>query len=309
MEKINLKKFIMDWCIPVLVTALGTAIVAVGLYFFLIPTTISPGGVSGISIIVNTLTGFPVKWSNLIINVPLFIFGGRLLGKKCAALTLEATILLSVFLSAVEHIFPVGVMNIGDDMILAAIFGGVTVGLGLGMVFKVGGTTGGTDLAGAMISNSFPKFSIAKGMALFDFFIVVSTGIVTGDPKTVLYSLIAVFFCMRLPDMIMNNYEYYKAFMIISNEPEKVGQALMSELSRGVTIIKGAGMYSKQDKPILLCVVQRAQFTKAKDLIHKYDEKAFIMIVDMKEVFGEGFLAVKNNGKNNKGSGEKTRPV
>ena len=285
-------KTFFDWIVPIIVTAGGTIITAAGLYFFLIPTTISPGGVSGISIIINTLTGFPVKWMNLIINLPLFIFGAKLLGKRCAILTLISTLLLSTALAWFEIIAPNGIANLSDDMMLAALFGGIVVGLGLGMVFKVGGTTGGTDLAGAMISNRFPTFSIAKAMAVIDLFIVIMSGVVTKKPQTALYSLIAVFFCMRVPDMILDGFDSYKGLMIISCKPDGLGMALMNELARGVTILKGAGMYSKQDKPVLLCVVHRVQITKAKEIINRIDEQAFIMVTDMKEVFGNGFLPV-----------------
>lgn len=290
------KQLFFEWLFPGLITLIGTAAVAVGLHFFLIPTAISPGGVSGISIIINQLIGFPVQWMNLIINLPLFIFGAKLLGKKCAVLTLVATIFLSIFLELFGKIFPGGFPGLESDMMLAAIFGGVSVGLGLGLVFKSGGTTGGTDLAGAMISNRFPRFSIAKGMAAIDLLIVVASGIVTKNPKIAFYSLITIFFCMRISDLIVAGFEYYKGIMIITAVPDEVGQRLMTELARGVTVLKGAGMYSKQDKPILLCVVHRAQFTKAQDIVHQIDPRAFIMVLDMKEVFGEGFIPYKKKG-------------
>lgn len=288
--KVGFKEIVFEWVIPVFVVVLGTFIVAAGIHYFLLPTTISPGGVSGASIIINKVTGIPVQWMNLIINVPLFIFGAKLLGKKCAILTLISTLLLSVALEFFSIFAKGGIANLHDDMMLAAVFGGVSVGLGLGMVFKVGGTTGGTDLAGAIISCYFPTFSIAKGMAVIDLIIVVLTGVVTKIPQTALYSLITIFFCMRLPDMIMDGFDYFKGFMIISKDPEKLGTVLMNELSRGVTILKGAGMYSKAERPILLCVIHRAQFTKAMELIYQVDENAFIMIMDMKEVIGNGFL-------------------
>lgn len=287
------KTVFFDWGFPIFVTIVGTIIVAAGLHFFLIPTTISPGGVSGISIIINTLTGFPVQWMNLVINLPLFVFGAKLLGKKCATLTLISTLILSITLEFFARLFPGGMPGLENDMMLAAIFGGVAVGFGLGLVFKSGGTTGGTDLAGAMISHRFPTFSIAKGMASIDLMVVIMSGVVTKNPKIAFYSLITIFFCMRIPDMIMDGFEYYKGIMVISNNPDEVGQKLMSELERGVTILQGKGMYSKQDKPILLCVVHRAQFTKAQDIINGIDAKSFIMVLDMKEVFGEGFIPYK----------------
>ena len=294
--KSSVKQIVFDWVIPVVITLLGTATAAAGLYFFLIPTTISPGGVSGMSIIIQTLTGFPVQWMNLIINLPLFIFGAKLLGKKCAILTLISTLFLSVILEWLGRLFPNGIANLESDLMLVSTFGGIIVGLGLGMVFKVGGTTGGTDLAGAMISNRFPTFSIAKAMAVIDLFIVIMSGVVAQKPQIALYSLIAVFFCMRVSDMIVDGFDSYKGLMIISNNPDELGHVLMNELARGVTILKGAGMYSKQDKPILLCVVHRVQVTKAREIINRVDNQAFVMVTDMKEVFGNGFLPVGKKG-------------
>ena len=207
-----------------------------------------------------------------------------------------STLFLSVVLEWLGRLFPNGIANLESDLMLVSTFGGIIVGLGLGMVFKVGGTTGGTDLAGAMISNRFPTFSIAKAMAVIDLFIVIMSGVVAQKPQIALYSLIAVFFCMRVSDMIVDGFDSYKGLMIISNNPDELGHVLMNELARGVTILKGAGMYSKQDKPILLCVVHRVQVTKAREIINRVDNQAFVMVTDMKEVFGNGFLPVGKKG-------------
>ena len=159
----------------------------------------------------------------------------------------------------------------------------------MGIVFKRGATTGGTDLAGAIVNKHFPGLSIAKGMAIADFVIVAFAGVVDNNPNTSLYSLIALFFCTKIADMILDGFGYFKGFFIVSSKPAEIGDALMSKLERGVTLLKGEGMYSKQDRPVLLCVVSRAQFVRAKEIITEIDEKAFIMVCDMQEVYGLGF--------------------
>ena len=291
--------------IDVLGVSIGSVIAAVAIRLFLDPFSIVPGGVSGLSMGVERLARrfipdaitfgsasislfwvkelLKIEWLNLIFNVPLFILGAKLLGKKTAILTLLAIVELTLALMVVPAYKAV------DDWMLTSIFGGITVGIGLGLVFRYGATTGGTDLAGAIINHKYPNFSIAKGMALVDLFIVIFIGLVEGKVENSMYSLVAVYFCMKLADMMLDNFGYQKGFFIVSNKPQDIANALMSDLGRGVTLLKGEGMYSKQDRPVLLCVVSRSQFVRAKKVIQDVDEKAFIMVSDMSEVLGEGF--------------------
>jgi Uncharacterized conserved protein len=268
----------------VLIVTLGSIIAAASLQFFLIPGTIAPGGVSGLSVAIEKLTGIRVYIMNLVINIPLFILGAKLLGKKSAALTMYSILVLSGVLA----VLPQNIIFV-EDLFLAAIFGGILLGIGLGLVFKCGGTTGGTDLAGAIVNNCKPGLSIAKGMAIADFIIVVFAGIVDKNVNTSLYSLIALFFCTVVADMVLDGFVYFKGFFIVSSYPEEIGNALMTDLGRGVTLLHGAGMYSGKDRPVLLCVVSRAQFTRAKQIIIGIDENAFIMVCDMRDVYGLGF--------------------
>ena len=289
----------------------GSAITAIAIRLFLDPCDIVPGGVSGLSMGVERLTEkliykyfgneniptffvwvknvLTIQWLNLIFNVPLFIFGAKLLGKKMAILTLLAIVELTVVLAIVPK------YGLVSDIMLNSIFGGITVGMGLGLVFRYGATTGGTDLAGAILNHKWPNFSIAKGMALVDLFIVAFIGIVTEKVEVSMYSLIAVYFCMKLADMMLDNFGYQKGFFIVSNKPQEIATALMTDLGRGVTLLKGEGMYSKQDRPVLLCVVSRSQFVRAKKVIQDVDDSAFIMVSDMSEVLGEGFKKEEKN--------------
>lgn len=295
--------------LDILGVTIGAVIAAVAIRLFLDPFSIVPGGVSGLSMGVERLVKrfipdsaiigsvevsflwlkgiLKIEWLNLIFNVPLFILGAKLLGKKAAILTLLAIIELTITL------YFVPVYKAVDDWMLTSIFGGITVGMGLGLVFRYGATTGGTDLAGAIINHKYPTFSIAKGMALVDLFIVIFIGAVEGKVEVSMYSLVAVYFCMKLADMMLDSFGYQKGFFIVSNKPQEIASALMKDLGRGVTLLKGEGMYSKQDRSVLLCVVGRSQFVRAKQIIQDVDESSFIMVSDMSEVLGEGFKKEK----------------
>ncbi|WIV13466.1 YitT family protein [Proteiniborus sp. MB09-C3] len=268
---------------------LGTFIMALAINFFLEPNTIAPGGVTGLGIILQKLTnGLITVWAtNLIVNIPLFIAGVMILGKSFGAKTLYGTFVLSFFLWIVPQ------TSATHDLLLSSVFGGVILGVGLGIVFKAGGTTGGTDLAGAIMNRFFPGLSTATHMMIVDMIVVASSGILNKRIDIPLYSVIALYILVRVIDIILEGFSYDKAFFIISNEPEKIGKTILEELDRGVTILKGKGLYSGLEKDVLLCVVNRAQMAKVKEIISSVDKRAFIMITDMHEVIGEGFKEIK----------------
>lgn len=263
--------------------AIGVLLMAMSLEYFLGPNTIAPGGVSGFAVVINKLFNIPIYITNLALNIPLFILGLRTLGKSTAIKTIYATLLLSFFLK----ILPSSVLT--HDILLSAIFGGVLMGIGLGIVFKLGGTTGGTDLAGSILNSKFPSLSIVTFMTIIDFCVVVFAGLVDKKIETSLYSIISMFIVMKVADTILEGIGYLKGFLIITNKPEEVSERLMMELERGVTSLKGKGMYTKEDKEVLLCVVNRAQFTRVKNIVMEIDPKAFVIVSEFYEVLGEGF--------------------
>lgn len=268
--------------------ALGTFLLAVGLALFLEPNTIAPGGVTGFAIVLKQVTNIPVYITNLVINIPLFIIGIIILGKNFGWKTLYATVLLSVFLK----IIPIN--EITTDLLLASIFGGLISGVGLGIVFKVGGTTGGTDLAGSIFNKILPSFSVSTFMMALDLIVVIFAGIVDKRVETALYSVIALFITVKVIDLILEGMTYVKAFLIISNKPEEISNRIIEDLDRGVTLLRGKGMYTKEERDVLLCVVNRYQFTKTKNIVHEIDPNAFIMVTELSEVLGEGFKQIEN---------------
>lgn len=266
----------------------GVFLLAIGLTFFLEPNTIAPGGVTGFAIVLKKITGIPVYLTNLAINIPLFIIGMIILGKNFGWKTLYATALLSLFLKIIP------IQAVTPDLLLSSIFGGLVSGIGLGIVFKFGGTTGGTDLAGSILNKLFPSLSLSTFMMAIDVVVVAFAGIVDKKVETSLYSVISLFITIKVIDLILEGIGYLKGFLIITSKPEEISKKIMEDLDRGVTLFKGKGMYTKEEKDVLLCVVNRSQFAKTKDIVYDIDKDAFIMVTEMSEVLGEGFEEIKS---------------
>ncbi|MFA5576607.1 MAG: YitT family protein [Tissierellaceae bacterium] len=266
-----------------LLIAIGSLIMAMALVYFLAPNTIAPGGVTGFAVVIEKIGSIPIYVTNLALNIPLFILGFKILGKETAAKTLFSTLALSLFLK----ILPPLVLT--HDLLLSSIFGGLLGGIGLGLVFKFGGTTGGTDLAAAILNNKFQALSMVGFMTAIDLFVVAFAGVIERQIEISLYSVIAMFVTMKVVDIILEGINYEKGFFIISEKSHEISEGLLIELDRGVTLLKGKGMYSKENKDVLLCVVPRAQFTRVKEMVKDIDPYAFVMVAEMSEVLGEGF--------------------
>lgn len=286
MDFINNKWFKL--IVSYLFVTVGTLLLAVSLNIFLEPHTIAPGGVTGFAVVMKRLFGIPMDVMNLAINIPLFIVGVIVLGRVFGAKTLYSTILLSVFLKFLPHSVAT------DNVLLAAISGGVLSGIGIGLVFKAGGTTGGTDLAGAILNKYFPGLSTAKLMMAIDLCVVAFAGIVSKKIEISLYSIITLYISVKVIDQILDGISYAKSFFIISEKHDEIGKAVIKELDRGVTVFKGKGMYTGSEKDILYCVVNRAEISVLKRIIHEIDHSAFVIVNDAYEVLGEGFKRISN---------------
>lgn len=267
---------------------IGVFMMSLALNYFLAPNTIAPGGVTGFAVVIEKTSKIPIYITNLVINIPLFILGAKILGKVTAIKTLYSTLLLSFFLK----MLPPTVLT--HDLLLSAIFGGVLSGIGLGIVFKFGGTTGGTDLAGAILNRKFPHLSLATFMMIIDLCVVAFAGIVEKKIEISLYSVIAMYVTIKVIDLILEGIGYLKGFFIVTIKPNEISEKLMLELGRGVTALRGTGMYTKEEKDVLLCVVNRSQFAQVKEIVKEVDPFAFVMVTEMYEVLGEGFTDVKN---------------
>ena len=254
-----------------------------GVSFFLIAAKIAAGGVSGLATVVYHLTRFPVGVTMLVLNAILFAIAWRVLGSVFGAKTLFGTVMLSLFVD----LFSQFAVPITGDLLLTSIYGGVISGIGLGIAFRSGGSTGGTDLAAQLIARFFPT-TVGQALLYVDGLVIVLEGLAFGM-EAALYALIAVFISTKVIDVVVEGQSYAKAVWIISNHAEEVGQAIMERLERGVTSLSGKGYYTKEDKEVLLVIVSRVEIAEVKEIVREFDERAFVIIGDIHEVLGEGF--------------------
>ncbi len=262
----------------------GVLLTALGLDMFLVPNKIAAGGVSGIATIIHYVAGFPVGATMLAINIPLFMMGIKQKGIGFGLRSILGTVTLSVLIDMIVHIVPVPTR----DPLLASIYGGIIVGIGVGIVFRNKGTTGGTDLAAAVV-NHYMKLSVGVVLFIIDAGVIIMAGIAFKSAELALYALLTVFLTARVIDITLEGFSYAKAALIISRKPDEVAEAILRKLDRGVTALRGKGMYTGIDRDVILSVVTRAEISTLKELVHNIDPQAFVILADVHEVLGEGF--------------------
>lgn len=286
MQKRNIRSIIYDYIIIVI----GTTLLALAINLFFDPLGMVIGGVTGIAIIIKEITsglfegGIPIWITNLVINAPLFGVAITVKGKNFGVRSLFATLYLSLALFITQWI-----PSITSDMLLGAVFGSILAGSGLGLIFMAQSTTGGTDLAASIVQHFVKFLSIAKLMLIMDTVIIAAGFFVFGADNT-FYALIAVYIITRVIDAILDGLNYAKAALIICEKEAEITQALFEQLDRGITGLYGEGMYTHISKTILLCVVKQRQIVRLKEIVRQIDPKAFVIVADVKEVLGEGFI-------------------
>ena len=274
----------------ILTIIFGAAIYAFGLTYFVVPHHLFEGGATGITLITYYLFNIPISVMNLIINIPLFILAWKIFGAKTLYSSLLGTISLSIWLAIFEKV-PLS-FNLEGDLVIVALVAGVLLGLGLGIIFNAGGTTGGTDIV-ARILNKYTNISVGKLLFALDFLILMLILIIFQDLRLVTYTLLFDFIVSRVIDLIGEGGYAGKGFMIITQKPMEVADKINEELGRGVTFISGQGYYSQKDLKIIYCIIARNEMIKMKELIHTIDPKAFITITEAHKILGEGFTFVK----------------
>lgn len=262
---------------------LGVIVTAFGVSFFLIPAKIAAGGVSGLATVVYHLTALPVGITMLLLNIPLFLLSWRTFGAKFGAKTLFGTVTISVFVELFNQI----AVPVTHDLLLCAIYGGVLSGIGLGIAFRSGGSTGGTDMAAQLVARFFPT-SVGQALLFVDGFVILLAGLAFGL-ELAMYALIAVFITTKTIDLVQEGQNYAKACLIISDHSEPIGRSIMERMERGVTSLDGRGMYTKYDKQVLLVIVSRLEIAQVKAIVREFDPRAFVVIYNVHEVLGEGF--------------------
>ena len=274
----------------ILTIIFGAAIYAFGLTYFVVPHHLFEGGATGITLITYYLFNIPISLMNLLINIPLFILAWKIFGAKTLYSSLLGTISLSIWLAIFEKI-PLH-FNLEGDLVIVALVAGVLLGLGLGVIFNAGGTTGGTDIV-ARILNKYTNISVGKLLFALDFLILMLILIIFQDLRLVTYTLLFDFIVSRVIDLIGEGGYAGKGFMIITKRPDQLAKAINDDLGRGVTFISGQGYYSKENLKIIYCIVGRNEIVKMKEMIHRIDPQAFITITEAHEILGEGFTFEK----------------
>lgn len=269
---------------------LGTAVYAFGLHYFVLPNQLMEGGVTGIGILLNYAFGWPLSLSTLALNIPLFFIGWRMLGGRSMFLTIYGTLSLTLFLWLIEQAAVAGLMQpfvMERDVLLAALYAGVTLGGGLGLVFRYGATTGGADIIARILSRN-RGWSMGQIILVIDA-IVISLSLLFIPVERVLYTLVVVFIATKLIDFIQEGAYSAKAFSIITDHGREIAEAVTKQLDRGVTIVPAVGGYSRGNKEMVYCVVGRQEVRKLKLIVHAVDANAFIVVSDARDVIGEGF--------------------
>ncbi len=261
---------------------IGSAIIAFAFNVFLLPNQIASGGVSGISTILLTVLGWEPAYVQWAFNIPLFIAGVVLLGKQFGVKTLVGTLFLPFVVFLTKNIEPWT-----NDALLGALFGGIVVGLGLGIVFRGNASTGGTDLA-AQIITKYTGLTLGTSVVLIDGLIVISAAIVF-DIERGLYALIALYVTSKTIDLVQVGFGRSKTAMIITSKQDEVREGILNKIDRGVTKLSAYGGFTDNERPVLMCVVDQREFTKLKQLVKTLDPTAFVVVMDASEVLGEGF--------------------
>ena len=262
---------------------LGSGIIALGLTVFLIPNKIAAGGVSGLATIIYYLFNSPVGITMLLINIPIFIISIKVIGLPFVARSLFGIAILSFFVELFQSMVPV----ITEDLLLASIYGGLLAGLGLGIVFRFNGTTGGTDMI-ARLLNHYTEVSMGEGLFLADGIVVTMAGIFF-NIEVALYAAITIFITSKTIDMIQEGFGISKMAIIISERNDTLKERILKEMDRGVTTLNGTGGYTGKEMEVLMCIISRSEVSKLKKLVYDEDNDAFVTISNVHEVLGEGF--------------------
>ena len=280
----------------ILAIILGAGIFSFGIHYLVIPFHLYEGGATGITLIVYYLFKIPVSTTNLVINIPLFILAWKLLGNRTLYLSILGTFSVSAWLKLFEllpsskHLQDYFFSSLDGDVLLACLGTGIILGVGLGIIFNAGGTTGGTDIV-ARIFNKYTSISMGRLMLTVDFIVISLVLLVFKDLRMVSYTLMFVFITSRVIDLIAEGGFAGKGFLIVTSKPIELAEAINEKLGRGVTYLQGQGFYSKQDLQIVYCVNEMQQMKK---LINDIDPFAFTTITEAHEILGEGFTLDSN---------------
>lgn len=284
-EKIN-HSAVLRGIIKYLIIVVGSVIYAVGFQFFMYPNSIVSGGIVGVAMIVNHMTNLPVGVITIVLNLPLFIVAWKHFGLDF----MVASFVGMALSSAIVDVLALTDIVLTEDPMLACIIGGAIKGVGLGIIYYVGASTGGVDILAKMLRKRFSHINFGTFVLILDFFIIGAYALTLGRYETSMYSIIAMVISTKLIDLVLYGMDNSSICYIISEKSEVLIKDIISgHLKRGVTILNGEGAYSHHAKQVIMCVIKRTQFTELKRLVKSVDENAFLIVTDAKNVFGNGF--------------------
>lgn len=277
----------------VVMIMVGTSIYAFGLVYLNIANHLAEGGVSGITLILRALFGIDPAYSTLLINIPLILIGGKILGKRSLAYTVLGTVSLSAFLWIWQRV-PLQI-NLQHDLLIVSLLAGLIAGTGSGLVYRMGGTTGRSDIIARILEKNY-GISMGRSLLVLDV-IVLLASLTYIDLKRMMYTLIVSYVFSRVIDSILDGGYSAKGILVVSNKNEEIAPLLMTGLERGVTFLSGEGGFSGHSKKIIYMVVSSSELNEVKRIVHEIDEKAFLSIINVHEVEGEGFTYLKPQSK------------
>lgn len=286
-DKVFSKRWIKNYSLIVV----GAFIMASGFVLFITPYKIVPGGVYGISIVLHWLLGTPVGLVALAFDIPLTIIGIKVLGPRFGMKTVVGFIFTAVFVDGITYFYGTEPLVEGDPL-LSSIFGGLFIGVGLGLIFKSRATSGGTDIVAMMISK-YTKLPVGQLMIVVDSAIVLISLFAFQDWKIPLYSLIVIFITGKVVDTILEGMNYDKVLLIISDKSEEIREKILVDLNRGGTLLKGEGLYNNHERKIVFTVVNRRETVMLQDFINGIDPNAFVTVLNANEILGNGFKSLQ----------------
>ncbi|WP_156289219.1 YitT family protein [Oceanobacillus salinisoli] len=270
---------------------LGSAIFSFGIVHFNMQHNLGEGGFTGITLLLYFLWQIDPAISNIVLNIPVFFIGWKFLGRNTFIYTIIGTLAVSVFLRLFQtYQFQI---HLQDDMLLVALFAGVFIGVGLGIIFRYGGTTGGVDIIARLV-NKYVGWSMGRTMFLFDLVVITTSIFVILELHEGMYTLVAVYIGARVIDFLQEGAYTAKGTMIISNHSDEIAEMILKKMERGVTVLNGKGSYSGERRDVLYCIVGRNEIVRLKNIIHSIDPHAFVAVTTVHDVVGEGFTLDEN---------------
>ncbi len=287
-----MKKSSVTFFLDIFFTILGTGIYAFSLYYFVEPSKVAPGGITGIALMLNHIFQWPVGLLTVAFNLPLIAVGYRKIGKF---FILKTTISLLSFTLIFDFLLPLFLTPYEGERLISCLFGGVLNGIGIGTVFSRSGSTGGTDIINKLLNRKYPQFPLGRLVLFSDFVIIGISVLVYGSIESALYAIVVIFASSQLIDVVVYGGDRGKIIYIFSDSYRDIADLVIQRIGRGVSIIRSEGGYSGKERKMLLCAVRKNEYHRLKRLVFSVDPRAFMVAADSSEVTGKGFKSSDND--------------